>query len=282
MVGMAISYGLDPTSLKAAPGSQRSTTILSFFPSTILKGPQKAIAAAADDLGSILVEPVLGNGYIPPLPGYLEAVREECNRYGIVLIFDEMRSFSLAPGGAQEPYLVTPDLTAMGKVIGGDIPIGAIGVKDEFTAHADRSRGPAVPAGGSTFASHPLAIAAGLAQLDRLTPTVYERLRVLGDTVRAGIDGIGQRLGVPRNSTGVGQLFGWHWNETPVADYVDHTRRNHEKLSALTDAMAKRGYLCGTLERCHLTAVMSDQDVAAFLTAMEDAVKSLLLSASRL
>jgi glutamate-1-semialdehyde 2,1-aminomutase len=282
MVGMAIRYGLDPTSLKPAPGSPRSTTDdIVLLPFNDIEGTRKAIAAAADDLGSILVEPVLGDGYIPPLPGYLEMVREECDRYGIVLIFDEMITLSLAPGGAQELYSVTPDLTAMGKVIGGGIPIGAIGGKDEIMVHADRSRGAAVPAGGSTFAGHPLAIAAGLAQLDRLTPAVYERLGVLGDTVRAGIDGIGQRLGVPLHSTGVGQLFGWHWNETPVLDYLDHTHCDHGKLAALTDAMGQRGYLCGTLGRCHLTAVMSDQDVAAFLGAMEGAVQTLLSTASR-
>jgi glutamate-1-semialdehyde 2,1-aminomutase len=269
-------YGSDPLTKVPAPGVARSgADDILLLPFNDIDRAVAAIESAAEELGSVLVEPVLGDGYIPADPEYLRAIRAACDRHGIVLIFDEMITLSLAPGGAQELFGVTPDLTAMGKVIGGGLPIGAVGGKDEIMAHADRTRFEVVPASGATFAGHPLAVAAGIAQLDLMTPAVYERLNVLGDRVRAGIDDIGRRQGVPLHATGIGQLFSWHWNEQAVRDFVDHLGCDHAKLSALTDRMLAKGFLCGTLGRCHLTAVMSDDDIADFLASLEESVKEL-------
>ena len=146
----------------------------------------QVFAAHRGRIAAVIVEPVAANvGVVPPAPGFLETLREQTSANGALLIFDEViTGFRLAKGGAQERYGVTPDLTTLGKIIGGGLPIGAYGGRADLMRHI-------APEGGvyqaGTLSGHPLVMAAGVATLDQLTPAVYERLEATGAALERGL-----------------------------------------------------------------------------------------------
>lgn len=193
----------------------------------------------ADQLAAIIIEPVLGvGGMIVPTSGYLALIRELCTQYGILLIFDEVITLRLASGGAQELFGVIPDMTIMGKVIGGGLPVGAIGGSADVMALLEpqgghdvydaRGGGPRLYQGG-TFTGNPLMLAAGIATMRELTSNVYVRLNVLGDQLRARLAELFEDMDVPVSVTGVGSLFNVHLTQSPVYSFRD-TRRTHATL----------------------------------------------------
>jgi glutamate-1-semialdehyde 2,1-aminomutase len=220
----------------------------------------------------VLIEPVIGDGYIPADPAFLRTLRDACDRLGIVLVFDELITFGLGPGGAQERLGVVPDLTALGKIIGGGLPIGAVGGRRDLMAFADPTApGPTVSL-GSTFAGHPLAVAAGLAQLDLLTPDVYAHLDRLGARFLDGVAAVRASTGTGIAATGMGNLVHLHWNPDEITDYETHRRCRHDLLGAVTEGLLTRGFAAGTLGRCHLSAAMTDDDIDALLAALAEVV----------
>ena len=175
----------------------------------------------ADDLAAVIVEPVLGgSGMVPADREYLEMLREFTQRRGVVLIFDEVISFRVSRGGAQERYDVTPDVTTLGKVIGGGLPIGAFGGRRDIMELFDPTRGPTVAHAG-TFNGNPLAMLAGSVTMEHLTPEVYDHLEELGEKVRRGIREVCTELEVPVQATGLGSLFGLHFIDRPVRTWRD-------------------------------------------------------------
>ena len=175
----------------------------------------------ADDLAAVLVEPVLGSsGMVPAELDYLKMLRDFTARNRIVLIFDEVISFRVAPGGAQEHYGVVPDMTAFGKIIGGGFPVGAFGGSQELMELFDPLKGPAVVHAG-TFNGNPMTMLAGGITLENLTPDVYPELDQLTDYLRQSIRDVCADLEVPVQVTGLGSLFGIHFVDRPVRTWRD-------------------------------------------------------------
>jgi glutamate-1-semialdehyde 2,1-aminomutase len=182
---------------------------------------EKIFAAHGAEIAAVIVEPVPANaGLIPPLPGYLQKLRDVCTAYGALLIFDEvMTGFRVAKGGVQELTGVTPDLTAMGKVIGGGLPVGAFGGRADVMDCLSPD-GPVYQAG--TLSGNPLAMAAGLAQLRELERSGgWEHLEKLGAQFEAGVRDALAANGLPYAFHRMGSMFCLFFTEGPVRDLAE-------------------------------------------------------------
>jgi len=180
------------------------------------------LAANGQELAAVIVEPVLGSaGMIPAERGYLEMLREMTRRHGIVLIFDEVVSFRVAVGGAQEYFGVTPDLTCLGKLIGGGFPLGAFGGRADIMALFDPTRGrPPIPHPGSHNAN-PIGMVAGAVTLELLTREAIDLLNSRGAAVRQDLADAFAESGIPAQITGLGSLFAIHLTGQRVSSYRD-------------------------------------------------------------
>lgn len=197
-----------------------------------------AIQANEDDLAAIILEPVMGAaGMIPAIKDYLTFLRDITNEKGIVLIFDEIVSFRLSQGGAQEWYGVKPDLTALGKIIGGGFPVGAFGGREDIMSLFSPKKGILHQSG--TFNGHPISMVAGIATLKELTPDVYKRINSLGDSLRNGINNVFSELHIKAKASGVGSLVFIHYTLEEVKNYRD-ARKASEDAKLVKDL----GNLC--------------------------------------
>ncbi len=234
-----------------------------------LEACEKILTREGKNLAALLVDPLLGiGGIIPPADGFLQDLRALTEREGILLIFDEVISFRVAPGGAQERFGVRPDLTTLGKIIGGGLPIGAFGGRADIMAVFDPRGGHARLSHGGTFNANPITMAAGAATLAELTPEAYRRLDALGDRLRAAVTDLLKRLGRPGQVTGVGSLFCLHWTEAKLTDYrssrpMDPQAPLRVFMGLLTEGilLTQRGLGCCSL-------AMSDHDVDQFVHAL--------------
>jgi len=238
----------------------------------------RIIERHVDEIAIVAVEPVLGStGMIPPAPGFLQALREVTARLGIVLLFDEMISFSIAHGGAQELYDVMPDLTTTGKAIGGGMPIAMFGGRADLMEivdlYARNDKPKAVQL--ATYGGHPIALAAGLACMRQMTTAVYEHLHALGDRLRSGLATIAKQREVPLRVTGVGHLFGMYWTQSEVYDYATVNTSDWDVLNEISLAMVSKGYLMSHRARGCLSYPMTNQNVDNFLDAFEESLKEL-------
>ena len=222
-----------------------------------------------NDLAAIIVEPVLGSvGMVPAEPGFLTMLREFTITHNIVLIFDEVISFRVGSGGSQEYYGITPDLTSLGKIIGGGFAVGAFGGKRDIMDLYDPMKGPKVSHAG-TFNANPVTMLAGATTLEQLTPQVYQRLDYLGDSLRQGIRKVCADLEVPAQITGLGSLFGIH--------FTDHTIRNYRDIAAgdakLRDQMflglMNEGILVASNLVGSLSTVMGEAEISRFVGAFK-------------
>jgi len=179
----------------------------------------------AGEIAALLVEPIQGSaGMLPLEPVYLRGLHEATRRLGIVLVFDEVVSLRLAYGGAEEHFGVTPDMCCFGKLIGGGLPLGAFGGREEIMALFDPSHGPPVIPHPGSYNANPVSLAAGLATLELLDPEAVARLNALGDRARAGLTRVFADAGVPASITGLGSLFGIHLTDRPVRTIRDAAR----------------------------------------------------------
>jgi glutamate-1-semialdehyde 2,1-aminomutase len=187
------------------------------------------LEAEGEQLAAVVVEPVLGSaGMIAADRAYLELLREMTRRLGIVLIFDEVVSLRVAVGGAQEYFGITPDLTCLGKLIGGGFPLGAFGGRADIMALFDPSLGrPAIPHPGSHNAN-PIGMVAGAVTLELLTPSAIETLNTRGAEVRQDLAAAFAEAGIPAQITGLGSLFAIHLTDHPVRSYRDTLGSNTE------------------------------------------------------
>ena len=177
-------------------------------------GPAREILERhKDDLAAIIVEPMLGSvGMLPATHEFLGMLRDFASENGVVLIFDEVISFRIAPGGSQEYYGITPDMTSLGKIIGGGFAVGAFGGREDIMGLYDPTSGPRVAHAG-TFNANPATMLAGSVTLEQLTPEVYRRLAEVTEYLRHGLREVGQELEVPVQVTGLGSLFGIHFQD---------------------------------------------------------------------
>ncbi len=231
-----------------------------------------------DDIATIIVEPVAGNmNCIPPAPGFLEGLREICDDYGSVLIFDEVMSgFRVARGGAQEFYKVTPDLTTLGKVIGGGMPVGAFGGKREIMDYI-APVGPVYQAG--TLSGNPVAMAAGLAALQQLDDAeLYPNLNAKVERLVTGMQQLADDAGIPFTTNRAGSMFGFFFSkDKQVSSYQQATECNMEHFKKFYHSMLQQGvYLApSAFEAGFMSAAHTDADIDATLAAAKVAFAEL-------
>jgi glutamate-1-semialdehyde 2,1-aminomutase len=262
-----------PASAGITPNTVADVLILPF---NDLEGTTALITAHKDELAAVIVEPILGScGYVPAKPEFLRGLRALTQRWGILLIFDEVQTFRLSAGGAQALLDITPDLTVLGKIIGGGLPVGGLGGRRDVMAAFDASTGtPKIPHAG-TFNGNPMTMCAGLATLQDLSPAAYDRLNQTGSEFRQRLQTLCGRYRVPVQVTGDGSLFGIHWGPEPVTDYRSSARTNKSLsykffLYALNNGIffTSRGGGC-------LSMPMTDAEMGAFLDVLEGFLKKI-------
>ncbi|MGI9462756.1 MAG: aspartate aminotransferase family protein, partial [Aestuariivirgaceae bacterium] len=208
---------------------------------------RQIMAEHGDEIAGVIVEPL--QRLIPPAPGFLETLREETEKYGIVLIFDEVvTGFRLAYGGAQELYGVTPDLCTLGKVIGGGFPLAAIAGRREIMTHFDKARigdkGFTYQVG--TLSGNPVAAVAGLKTLEVLRrPGAYAQINQTGRHIMAALEKNFRRVGIAAQIVGHPVLFDAVFTDRPATDYRGVLRGNAELLNSFNAALRRRGVLKG-------------------------------------
>jgi glutamate-1-semialdehyde 2,1-aminomutase len=231
-------------------------------------------------LAAILIEPIVGNGgYIEPVPGFLEGLRRIADETGALLVFDEvMTGFRIAFGGARERFGVTPDLTALGKVIGGGLPVAVYGGKRE---HMERvaPTGPVYQAG--TLSGNPLAMAGGLATLGALTREVHDGITARTARLVAGLREIAARRGVPFVASHSGSMWGFFFSETPVRNFDEAKASDTALFKRFFHAARERGvYLApSAFEAAFMSAAHSDADIDLTLSRLDDALGAALSQA---
>lgn len=233
---------------------------------------RRVFAEYGEQLAGLLVEPVLGDGVIEPAPGYLELLKDLCDEHGALLLFDEAVTCGMSSGGAQVVYDVIPHICVVGKAVGGGMPLAAVGASEEIMELADcRSGMPPVPV-SMTYAGHPVACAAGVAQLDLLGDSEYEHMRRLADRFKAGVDEIASEKGVPLSATTARHLFFMHWHEGPMNDWHDHYECDDPTLARIQDSILRQGIYLGSKGRACMTVAHTDEHVDQLLEALSNAV----------
>ncbi|OUR73125.1 glutamate-1-semialdehyde-2,1-aminomutase [Methylophaga sp. 41_12_T18] len=233
----------------------------------------------ADDIACIIVEPVAGNmNCIPPVDGFLQGLRDVCDQYGIVLIFDEvMTGFRVSLGGAQQHYKVTPDLTTLGKIVGGGLPVGAFGGKREIMEYI-APLGPVYQAG--TLSGNPVAMAAGLATLKLIqTPEFHSKLSNTAATLVTGLQQRADAAGVALTTNQVGGMFGFFFSdEKQVNFYEQVAASDQEKFKRFFHGMLDKGvYLApSAFEAGFVSAAHGPQEINDTLDAAERVFSTLL------
>jgi glutamate-1-semialdehyde 2,1-aminomutase len=231
---------------------------------------RETMTKLGDEIACVIVEPVSGNmNCIPPVPGFLEALREACDEHGTVLIFDEvMTGFRVARGGAQALFGVTPDLTALGKIIGGGMPVGAFGGRRDIMQHIS-PLGPVYQAG--TLSGNPIAMTAGLKTLDLLSaPGFHEALTATTEQLTDGMQAAADNAGVPLSTNRAGGMFGVFFTaDGPVTNYDQATACNQEQFNRFFHEMLRRGvYLApSAFEAGFVSAAHGETEIAATLSA---------------
>jgi len=256
-----------PTSPGVPPELAAHTVTLSYNDAAQVRA---AFAEIGSDVACVIVEPVAGNmNCIPPVPGFLEALREQCTQHGAVLIFDEvMTGFRVAKGGAQELYGVRPDLTTLGKIVGGGMPVGAFGGRREIMEHI-APLGPVYQAG--TLSGNPVAMAAGLATLSGLeTPGFHAKLGRATDRLVAGLAEAAARAGIPLATNHVCGMFGFFFTSAGrVNSYAEATACDVERFKRFFHGMLAEGvYLApSAFEAGFISAAHTDADIDATIAA---------------
>ncbi|WP_432800361.1 glutamate-1-semialdehyde 2,1-aminomutase [Poriferisphaera sp. WC338] len=205
--------------------------------------PTAEKALAENDIAALVIEPIAGNmGCIPPQENYLQTLRDLCDKHGTLLIFDEvMTGFRVAKGCAQSIYNITPDLTCLGKVVGGGLPCAAYGGREDLMRKVAPD-GPVYQAG--TLSGNPLAMAAGLSTLETLFSTdAYAKLESIGNALEIGLKKIASDAGVPVYTTRVGSMIGLFFSDSPVHNYEDAVACDTAKYSTFFSVMLDQGVI---------------------------------------
>ncbi|MCM2972712.1 glutamate-1-semialdehyde 2,1-aminomutase [Larsenimonas suaedae] len=245
-----------------------------------IEGVKRYFDVEGDRVAAIIVEPVAGNmNCIPPVPGFLEALREVCDQHGSVLIFDEvMTGFRVALGGAQAHYQVTPDLTCLGKIVGGGMPVGAFGGKRKIMEYIS-PLGPVYQAG--TLAGNPLAMAAGIALLKKVrAPGFHDALTQRVDTLCDGLEARAKAQGINMITQRAGGMFGLFFTDAEqVQNFTEATGCNTEAFRQFFLGMLEEGvYLApSNYEAGFMSSAHSEDDLQATLDAAERVFATLTL-----
>jgi glutamate-1-semialdehyde 2,1-aminomutase len=268
----AMTLGV-PTSPGVAAAAARDTLVARY---NDLASVERLVAENRGQVAAVFVEPIAGNmGLVLPRPGFLEGLRALCDREGMLLVFDEVISgFRVAPGGAQQVYGVRPDLTCLGKIIGGGLPVGAYGGRTALM-NLVAPAGPVYQAG--TLSGNPLAMTAGLWCLEGLTPKLYKHLAKLGSDLAAGLAEAARDAAVPVQINGFGSLLTVFFTDQAVTDYESAATCDTDAYAQFFRAMLERGiYLPPSqFEAWFLSAAHTPRHIAATVKAARAAFGSL-------
>ena len=270
----ALTLGV-PTSPGVPADLAQHTLTLQYNDSAMVR---ETFDKLGDQIACIIVEPVAGNmNCIPPLPGFHETLREVCDQHGSVLIFDEvMTGFRVALGGAQQVYNIKPDLTTLGKVIGGGMPVGAFGGKREIMQKIAPT-GPVYQAG--TLSGNPVAMAAGLKTLELISkPGFYQSLTQHTTQLMQGLQAAADKAGVPFTTNQVGGMFGFFFsNEKQISTFKQVSNCNIERFKKFYHGMLDNGvYLApSAYEAGFVSSMHTEQDIAETITAAAKVFKQL-------
>ena len=220
-------------------------------------------------LAAVILEPIIGaGGVIAATTEFLERLRSVTRELSILLIFDEVISLRVAPGGAQEMYGVTPDLTTLGKIIGGGLPVAAFGGRADVMEVLDPRRQPNLAQGG-TYNGNPLGMAAGLAAMTELTPDVYDDLNRKGARVSEQLVEVLATHGLRAQVNGVGSMFAIHFTDRPVVDYRTKASSNKKMTYDFFLGLVNHGVLVAPRAMGALSTPMGEQDLEQFIDAVD-------------
>jgi glutamate-1-semialdehyde 2,1-aminomutase len=247
------------------------------LPFNDLGAASRLMAERGHEVAVVVVEPVAGNmGVVPPAPGYLQGLRELCTRHGALLLFDEViTGFRVAHGGAQALYSVRPDLTCLGKIIGGGLPVGAYGGRRDLMEQV-------APLGGvyqaGTLSGNPLAVAAGMATLRALEdPAAYRRLEALGARLEAGLGEGARRAGIPFTVNRVGSMLTGFFTDGPVVDLASAKRSDTARYGRFFHGMLGRGVFLAAsqFEAAFVSLAHTEEDLDLAAAAAAETLKTL-------
>jgi glutamate-1-semialdehyde 2,1-aminomutase len=235
-----------------------------------------AFAASRNQVAALIIEPIAGNmGLVPPKPGYLRALRRLCDDEAAVLIFDEVISgFRAGPGGGQGLFSVRPDMTCLGKIVGGGLPMGVYGGRADLMM-AVAPDGPVYQAG--TLSGNPLAMAAGLAMLRQLRPDSYGRLEALGARLEAGINAAIARTGISARVQRIGSAFTIFFCTGPVTDFASAKLANTKTYADFFHRMLDRGFYLppAQLETAFISLAHTDAEIDSFVSATHETLAAM-------
>ncbi len=260
-----------PTSPGVTPGAAVDTLIATY---NDLESVVRLFDANRGQIAALIVEPIAGNmGLVPPADGFLQALRQLCTADRTLLIFDEVISgFRAAAGGAQQVFRVMPDLTCLGKIIGGGLPVGAYGGRANLMAFVS-PEGPVYQAG--TLSGNPLAMTAGLWCLDNLTPKLYARLAGLGARLAAGLAHAAREHGVAVQVNAFGSLVTPFFTDRPVRDFASAMTADTAKYASFFRGMITRGVYPppSQFEAWFISAAHTEKDIDRTVKAAKGAMK---------
>jgi len=266
----AATFG-EPDSGGVPAGTAATTLTLPYNDRAAL---QKLFAERGDEIATVIVEPIAGNmGCIPPEPGFLEDIVELCKKHGAVSIFDEvMCGFRVAKGGAIERYGITPDLVALGKVIGGGMPMAVYGGRREVM-EVVAPLGPVYQAG--TLSGNPVAVAAGTATLKLLDDEVYAKLEALGARLEDGLKRAATDAKVPHCVQRVGSMITLFFSGGPVRNFAESAATNTEHFNRFHGGLLERGVYWppSKFEAAFLSVALTDDDIDKTCAAAAEALK---------
>ncbi len=257
-----------PTPIAEHPGLPQSILDqVIVLPYNDLDWCERVLRENASELACLIMEPVVSSfGYLPGDVEFLQGLRDLTAELGIVLIYDEVQSFRIAPGGAQEALGVIPDMTSFGKIIGGGTPVGAFGGRAELMELFDPTKGAPIAHAG-TFNANPVTMAAGEAVMNHLTPDVYERMNALGEELRAKLRAVFDEFEMPTQITGIGSLFGIHFTSEEIRDYRDVVRADQTMRRALFMGLLNEGVLLQSGAAGAMTSLTTETEIDALVDA---------------
>jgi len=261
----ALTFG-NPSSAGVPAATAAQTVVLGYNDAAAVR---ELFAARGAEIAGVIVEPVAGNmNLVLPAPGFLETLREECTRHGAVLIFDEvMTGFRVANGGAQQRFGIRPDLTTLGKVIGGGMPVGAFGGRRDIMQRIS-PLGPVYQAG--TLSGNPVAVAAGLATLALVeAPGFQQGIEATAKALVSGLAAEAKKAGVVFSAQSIGSMFGLYFRAAPPTSFAEVMQCDQERFNRFFHELLARGvYLApSAYEAGFVSAAHGAAEVEATLTA---------------
>ena len=268
-----------PSSVPSSGGLSRSVRdeVLT-LPYNDRDGVERLLTRHGPQIAALLVEPLSNRtGMARPAPGFHDFLREITRHHGIVLVFDEVIAFRVGQGGAQGRYGGSPDLSTFGKIIGGGLPIGAVGGRADIMSLLDPTRGPARVISGGTCSGNPMSAAAGLATMRKLTPEAFARLDRLGARLRDGLDTLLHAAGQAARAQGDGSLFMVVPTDRPVVDYrsIPRDAAANAWLDRLHRALLREGVIVSHRGLACLSTAMDEAVIDEVLAAFERAVATM-------